>query len=506
MPALAVPVPDDRTEAQPARLGLELVGWTCLGLAGSAVMLLAGARLTGGHVRWWLNPRLSLSSGQDELLFYAAMVALTVGWLGLGRCARSQHIRPRTLWIVGGLWSLPLLLAAPVFSRDIYSYFGQGTLLHLGANPYTVAPTALSRLGHGQVLRAIDPFWQHTKSPYGPLFLEVVSGIAAVVGSHLVLGAQLVKLLGLVGLALLAVFVPRLARRQGADPTRATWLAVLNPLVLFALVLPGHNDLLMVGLMVAGVALAMEDHPLLGILICALAATVKLPALAAVIFIAVAWARSGSGREPLRRLGQAVASTLAVFVLVSLVTGVGFTWVTSTLFSSPAKVHLAITPATGLAWAVHALLNDVGVSTSFADLQSGFRALAGVITLLIVLDLLRRVRQPTLPRHLGWALVAFAWGGPAAWPWYFVWGLALLATTRSGRQRLLWTVALMVAGAFVVKPDGILAFSRQSGGYVVAFYALATGAAWCAWRLQTRRTPAGEPSGQPPQRSVLAEP
>ena len=140
------------------------------------------------------------------------MSALTVAWLGLGRWARSGILTPRALWLVGALWAVPLFLAAPVFSRDVYSYLAQGTILHLGHNPYDDPPVILAQLGQPQVLDAIDPFWQHTTAPYGPLFLELVSGIVGVAGAHVVLGAQLIKLLGLVGLVLLAVCVPRLAR------------------------------------------------------------------------------------------------------------------------------------------------------------------------------------------------------------------------------------------------------------------------------------------------------
>ncbi len=112
------------------------------------------------------------------------MIALTVAWLGLGRRAQVDVLRPRTLWIVGALWALPLFLAAPVFSRDVYSYLAQGTILHLGHNPYHDQPVILGQLGHQHVLAAVDPFWQHTTAPYGPLFLELVSWIVGATGSH----------------------------------------------------------------------------------------------------------------------------------------------------------------------------------------------------------------------------------------------------------------------------------------------------------------------------------
>ena len=493
-----------------------VVAWTCLGLLGSVAVVLTGGQLAGGTVNWWLDPHLSLSGTGQEALLYAGMIALTVAWLGLGLNARASVISPRGLWVVGAVWAVPLVLSAPVFSRDVYSYFAQGTLLHHGLNPYHDLPTALARIHQNQALNAVDPFWQKTTAPYGPLFLGIVSLIAAAAGSHVVVGAQLVKLLGLVGLILLAVFVPRLARTQGYDPSRATWLAVLNPLVMFALVVPGHNDLLMVGLMVSGVTLATEGRPLVGVAVCALAATIKLPAAVAALFIAVAWARSATGWEDrLRRLAASAVVGLAIFGLISLITGVGVTWVTSTLFSAPARVKLAITPASGLAWTVSQVLG-----VSFTTLQSVFRALFGALALLLVLELLRRTRRSTLVWCLGLALVILAWGGPAAWPWYFVWGLALLAAS-GGSRTLLWSGVLIVAGAFVVKPSGILALPLESAPYVMGAYALAAVLGFFTWRTYSasraadRTAPAGDTSsGEPspdgptgrPRESALVKP
>lgn len=504
---------------------LQVAGWATLGLLGSVGMLILGPALAGGSVRWWIDPSLSISGTEQEALLYVAMGAITVAWLALGWYARGRVMSVQTLWIIGLVWSVPLFLVAPVFSRDVFSYLGQGTILHLGHNPYNQPPTILASLGQTKVLAAIDPFWWHTTAPYGPLFLGVVAAIVAGTAQHVVLGAQMIKLLGLVGLALLAVFVPRLARTQGADPVRATWLAVLNPLVLFALVVPGHNDLLMVGLLVMGVALAAERHPLWGIAACAVAAGIKLPALAGAAFIAVTWARSaGEVRIGLRRLVQGAIVVVVVFALIGLATGVGASWLTSTLFSAPGRVKLAITPSSGLACTLSYLGNGcVKTSTTFLNLQTVFRVVIGVITLLAVLEMLRRARTNTLARWLGLALIVLAWGGPAAWPWYFIWGIALLAAAPGGLTYV-WCILLTVAGAFVVKPGGNLALPLQSGPYVIAAYALVAIVGWYSWRrwgkfaaLKMTPTPSSTPPGPggtpgrpdhaaPDTRSVLAKP
>ena len=84
-------------------------------------------------------------------------------------------------------------------------------------------------------------------------------------GTHAFFGALLFRLIALTGVALMVVYLPRLAHAHGIDPPKAVWLALLNPLVLMHFVAGAHNDALMVGLMVAGLTLAVERHPIIGI-------------------------------------------------------------------------------------------------------------------------------------------------------------------------------------------------------------------------------------------------
>ena len=96
---------------------------------------------------------------------------------------------------------------------------------------------------------------------------------------------------------------------------------------------------------------------------------------------------------------------------------------------------------------------------------------------------------------LGLALVALAWGGPAAWPWYLIWGIALLAGRLAGLGSG-GAGVLIVAGAFVVKPSGILAIPLQSAPWVMVVYAVAIIAGLYAWKRYTPRT--GGPGGSGP--------
>ncbi len=169
-------------------------------------------------------------------------------------------------------------------------------------------------------------------------------------------------------------------------------------------------------------------------------------------------------------LARAAAVVIVVGLLVSAIPGVGFGWLSSSLFSTPQKVRLAITPASALGWTGAALLRDVGVAVSARGLEQalGVAAFCAVGAFAVVLVV--RARFERLPRDLGWLLVAAAVGGPAAWPWYFVWGLVLLAAC-PGVQRTRALVPAIVLSAFLVKASGVLALPLHTAPAVLAVYA-----------------------------------
>ena len=76
---------------------------------------------------------------------------------------------------------------------------------------------------------------------------------------------MLLRLCMLPGLALLIWAAPKVARHVGASGAAALWICVLNPLVIIHLMGGVHNEMLMVGLMMAGIALSFRGHQVSGV-------------------------------------------------------------------------------------------------------------------------------------------------------------------------------------------------------------------------------------------------
>ncbi len=189
---------------------------------------------------------------------------LLQAWLVVGADVLAGHVRDiRRLWAVLAIWIAPFLLAPPLFSRDAYSYFAQGKLVLNGVDPYTNGVSSIP----GWFRDGVDPMWSETPTPYGPLFLAMSRGVAAFVGEQPYLAVIAFRLLAVAGVALLAFYIPRLAFHCGIDASKALWLGVMNPLVLMHFVSGAHNDALMIGLIIAGLVLAIEGRPGLGVVL-----------------------------------------------------------------------------------------------------------------------------------------------------------------------------------------------------------------------------------------------
>ena len=108
-------------------------------------------------------------------------------------------------------------------------------------------------------------------------------------------------------------------------------------------------------------------------------------------------------------------------------------------------------------------------------------AVAGAVWLVL------NARRLDVVRLLGLALLLIVVGSPTVWPWYLMWGLALLAATQLQRS---WVLAVLAAGAMlVVGPGGTPMLS--GGAYYVIVPLLVAGGAWLLYHRHWRTVVAG---------------
>jgi hypothetical protein len=320
-------------------------------------------------------------------------------------------------------------------------------------SPYLYGPGVLGWTPFSSLAQGV---WINTPSPYGPLFNGLDGRIVELTDHRVLLSLVLLRLLAVVGVVLMAVFVPRLARSYGKDPATAFSLGVLNPLVLLFLVGSGHNDALMIGLLVAGLWLARRGHPAWGMAVCALAGAIKIPGLAGAF--AIAWTYPGASyslRRRARRLAEAVVISAATFEALSAVFGVGWGWL-HTLGASD-TVNSWITPAYLAAKVLPTL--SLGLVT-----EAGFLTVAHVVGLLVAavvcLWAVRHLPTLGLPRAMGISLLALVLLGPIVQPWYLLWGIAVLAATAGTR-----TSAAIAVLSVSVSLLGVVGLGQLTGEF-----------------------------------------
>ncbi len=388
-------------------------------------------------------------------LVYVGLAVLGMAWLHLGRAVRRREpgTEETRLLRIAALWGAPLVLAVPLFSRDLYSYAAQAQITHAGLDPYTSGPASLS----GPFLDEISAMWVDTPAPYGPLWLSFGRLVAMITRDHVVITVLCMRLLAVAGVLLIARYLPRLAVACGVDPRGALWLGLLNPLVLVHFVAGGHNDALMLGLVVAGITIAIEATEerwvAAGVALATCAVMVKAPAVLAVGFLAPVWARRLSGRATLPRACLRVgAVALATAGLVTFASGLGLGWVRA--LNTPGQVVTWLSVPTGLGMLADVLRGLPNFVTSADPTISVLRIVGQAITVVVVLALWLRARRLGPVRALALALLAVVMLGPVVQPWYVIWPIAIGAAVRLPHRVWLLAAGASVWLSMMITPQG----------------------------------------------------
>ena len=369
------------------------------------------------------------------MLVYAGLVVMIGSWFEVVRTLRRHPGAPLgPVVAIAVAWALPVLVMPPLFSRDVYTYVAQGEMITKGFNPYVHGPSVL---GAGRILSLVDPLWRHARAPYGPAWERLSDGIVHL-ARHDVLAALVgFRAVALVGVVLIAIGVPALARAMGRDEAVAFALAVLNPLVLLVLLGGAHNDALMLGLLVVGCAAARQNHVMIGLTLCVLAGEVKIPALIGVVFIGWWWSEAESSGRRIPRMVMALSAGAGLTALVSVVSGLGWRWLSG--LSDPGVVVSWLDPASAVGLTLGHLVGVLGGGDHSGAFVGAARAAGLVLAALITVALIAHSRRIGDLQALGWSLLAFVAFGPVIWPWYETWGFVFLAVAAEA-----WTLRIVL--------------------------------------------------------------
>jgi len=424
---------------------------------------------------------------QSAAFFVSGLVLLGAGWLGLIQRSGRPGDRRRRLAMVGAviaLWCIPFMVGPPLLSNDVYSYVAQGEMASQGIDPTATGPIAL---GRGDWLRQVDPVWRAAPAPYGPVAIGISEAVVVASGHDPATSVWMFRGVIALGVLMAAVGVALIAMRAGVNPAVAVAIGIGNPLVTLYLVGGIHNDALMFGFLVLGLAAAQRDRKGLAVVLLVAATAIKLPAAVALVYLGWTWAGPAAtfARRFLTTLGVMAAAAAGIAV-ACIVAGIGVGWIIA--LESTGKVTTTFSPTTKIGYSLGEALSWTGLPVDPATIAAVWRLLGLAATAVLGVVVMLRSPRLGLIKATGIMLVAYVLLGPVLWPWYLPAGFALLAAAGFGRYRPSYLVVCVAISWFVwptsvIPVDYLTEYQHLLGLGVVT---LVSGLAFGAQRFSSR--------------------
>jgi len=236
-------------------------------------------------------------------LYYTAFVVV------LGSSGRARLI------VVGGgvVYCLTLALVYPYGAADVFDYIFYGRMMaHYGVNPFV----------HTAADFGSDPFlpyvaWRFLPFTYGPIWAEVSAVLSKIGGDSLLVNLLLYKGAAIFFYLATLWLIDSILRRTARKYTAAGLLLFAwNPLVVTEIAANGHNDVLMMALILLAVRLMLARRAssrMLSIPVAAVSALSKFVTGMLVPLFLVAFCRGPD--EPLKRVRQVVIGITLAFIV-----------------------------------------------------------------------------------------------------------------------------------------------------------------------------------------------
>ena len=380
-----------------------------------------------GAVPGWLTGVFGHSGIDLELGGLIAVLSLMFVSYAVAIRAADQ-LSPRVVLVGVASLNALVLLAPLIMSTDVFSYvaYGRAGALY-GANPYFHGPSAI----------ALDPAyafiatrWAATPTVYGPLFTALSYLLAPL---SLAWNVLAYKAIAAISSLVIVVVVWKASRLRGLNPVRAVVMVGLNPVILVYGVGGGHNDLLMLAILLIGVYVQLRGSPRASGALIVAATGVKLTAGLLLPFVIAHNARGRGGRG-LRALLTGVCVAAAVGGVLSF------------LFFGSGPIHLLSTlrkvqQGGGLNSIPGFVLTILGLGRLTAAVGSLMTVAFGIC----VVWLVRRVWKGQMDwiTGAGWATAALIVTAGLLVPWYVAWLVPFAALSD---DRRLWATAVLLTG------------------------------------------------------------
>jgi alpha-1,6-mannosyltransferase len=382
-------------------------------LAGLGVAITLALTVTATrHAEITEHSPIRPEGGWSHLYTRAAIAAFALYVVGLLALRRTRPLAP-VLALAAAVQLAPL--AAPLLlSTDAYAYWDYGRIgvIHDG-NPYADRP---SEYPDDPAYERMGADWREKTSVYGPAFTAASETGAQLAGDSPPAAARFFRLLAAAAALALVALTAVASRGRAFAAAFVGW----NPLLALHFAGGGHNDVLMMALVGAGLALAAAGRRRLAGVAWAVAVAVKLIPLVLLPLQILADRRRG---RPTQVLGFAVG-VVAVSIPAFLLYGPHWLRVLS-----PVANQLRQTSSLGLPY----LLAQLGVPQRVA--RDGLVLLFAVLYLWLLREAWRgRARLALAAVAL---LIATSW----LQPWYAVWAVPLAAVEEDRLARVL-TLAL----------------------------------------------------------------
>jgi hypothetical protein len=349
-----------------------------------------------------------------------------------------------TRWGLPRWWGVAAVLAPPLafqatlffmpglFTTDLFSYVMYGHIAGAyGVSPYTHLPSAYPEV---RIFHWIHPLWHDAPSIYGPAWVDLTRPLGRAIATWTEVDKVLAyKFVSNVGHLVSVGCVAYIAHRTRPGTVLQTLvLFAWNPLILFEFGGNGHNDAVMIALMLLALALYVGEACWLGIVVLTVSFLIKMTSVLLVPFYAMAWAREQT--TWLRFVGIGAAAVVSVIgVIVAFywpwweglpTIGPILLWSQGPMFNNYVPDILAFHMASDRIQAAGGLIDP---SVALDEARDSIKSVARVVMLAIVIWELWRVRGVLgiagagARVMLAFLLVVNTW----ALPWYFTWPFAL---------------------------------------------------------------------------------